>query len=163
LFYIYVYGFMIPAVVSEAIVQAMSGEAWADDDDDGYLDNFLSIFFGGQIRTATAFVPIIGQAAQSIVNRFNDKFYDDRISVSPVVSMLESAMNAPFSVHKAIAEDGSMKRAVKDTLTAVGLATGLPLYALGRPLGYMADVAQGKVEPANAADFTRGLISGRGQ
>ena len=163
LFYIYVYGFMIPAVLSEALVQLMSGEAWKDDDDDGYIDNILSIFFGGQARTATAFVPAIGPAIQAGINAWNDKWYDDRISSSPAVSMLESAVHTPVSVYKYIAEEGSAKRAIKDSLTLIGLLTGLPVAPLGRPLGYMADVAQGKVEPSGPIDYSRGLISGRSQ
>lgn len=163
LFYVYVYGFMIPAVLSEAIVQLMSGEAGKDDDDDGYIDNVLSIFFGGQARTATAFFPAIGPAIQAGINAWNDKWYDDRISSSPAVSMLESAVHTPVSVYKYLAEEGSAKRAIKDSLTLIGLLTGLPVAPLGRPLGYMADIAQDKVEPTGPIDYSRGLISGRSQ
>ena len=163
LFYIYIMGVMLPAVIAEAITQAMSGEMWDDDDDDGYLDTFLSIFFGGQGKFATAMVPGVGPAVMAGVNMWNDKWYDDRMSTSPVVSVLESVARTPVSVYKALSEehDGSWKRAIKDTLTTVGIATGLPFAALGRPLGYAADVAQGRVEPANTADYIRGLISGR--
>jgi hypothetical protein len=108
-------------------------------------------------------IPLAGQGINLLVNRFNDKWYDDKVSLSPAVSMLESAASLPYTTYKAIAEDGSWKRPIRDTLTLLGIATGLPLGALGRPLGYIADVEQGRIEPANAADFARGLISGRGQ
>jgi hypothetical protein len=162
LFYIYLFGYMIPATLAEGIAQAMSGELWDDDDDDGYLDNFLSVLFTGQFKFATAMVPFVGQALNAGINMWNDKWYDDRISTSPVVTTIESVVRSPLSVYKAVAEDGSWKRAIKDTLTAVGIATGLPLGALARPLGYIADVEQGKVEPANAADYVRGLLTGKG-
>ena len=162
LFYIYVFGLMIPAALAEGIAQAMSGDLWDDDDDDGYLDNFLSVFFTGQFKFATAVVPFVGQAVNAMVNRFNDKPYDDKISVSPAISILEAVARTPYSVYKATFDEGSWKTAIKDTLTLVGIATGLPLGVLARPLGYAADVEQGRVEPANAADYVRGLITGRG-
>ena len=49
-----------------------------------------------------------------------------------------------------------------DMRPARKVATGLPFGVLARPLGYIADVEQGKVEPANAADYARGLITGKG-
>jgi hypothetical protein len=138
----------------------MSGRL--DEDDDGeYLDDILAAFFGGQFRTAAAMIPGVGPAVVAGVNAFNDRWYDDRISTSPMISVLESSVRAPHSVYKAVAEDGSKKRAVKDVLTAVGMATGLPVAPLGRPLGYLADVEEGRANPEDAADFTRGLISGR--
>ena len=164
LFYIYAMGLMIPAVISEAIAQLLRGEAWEDDDDDGYLDNFLSIFFGGQGKFALGFVPFAGPAVQSGINMLNDKWYDDRINVSPAVSMLEAVFRtAILHPYRAFSEDKELntKGAIRDALTTIGLATGLPLGALGRPAGYLAEVLEGKTEPANAADFIRGLISGR--
>jgi hypothetical protein len=159
LFYIYALGFMVPAVLSEAIVQAMRGGP-GDDDDDGYLDEWLSAFFGSQFRTVAAMVPVVGQISVVTANSFNRKPYDDRMSTAPAVSMIESAASAPNSIYKALAEDGSAKRAVRDTLTLVSIATGIPVAALGKPLGYAADVAQGKVEPSGPIDATRGALSG---
>lgn len=58
-------------------------------------------------------------------------------------------------------DEGSDKRAVKDVLTALGVLTGWPTAALARPAGYLADVKEGKADPENVLDLTRGLISGR--
>ncbi|MEK9809457.1 MAG: hypothetical protein VW362_03350, partial [Candidatus Nanopelagicales bacterium] len=149
------------AVIAEAIAQAMSGELWDDDDDDGYLDNFLSVFFGGQAKLFTAMVPIVGQGAMAAINAWNDKRYDDRVMSSPGVAVIETAARTPVSVYNAVVNDGSWKRAIKDSLTTIGVLTGLPFGVLARPLGYMADVEQGRVDPANAADYARGLVTGR--
>ncbi|GIK24699.1 MAG: hypothetical protein BroJett006_09450 [Betaproteobacteria bacterium] len=159
LFYIYLLGFMAPAVVAEAIVQGMKGGP-GDDDDDGYLDEFLAVFFGSQFRTAAAMVPVVGQMSVVAANAFNRKPYDDRMSTAPAVSMIESAASAPHSVYKAIAEEGSAKRAIRDTLTLVTITTGLPVSAFGKPLGYVADMEQGRVEPSGPVDAVRGAISG---
>jgi hypothetical protein len=41
------------------------------------------------------------------------------------------------------------------------MITGLPLGQMGKPLGYAADIAQGRVNPESAMDVTRGVISGK--
>jgi hypothetical protein len=161
LLYIYAFGFMIPAVMAEMIVRVMAGKPLDDDDDDSYLDDIFSIFFGSQVRAGSAMFPGVGPAVQAGINAFNDKWYDDRISTSPAVSMIESAVSAPKSVYNAITEDGSRKKAVRDTLSLLGLMTGMPLAPLARPLGYLSDVQEGNAEPTGPIDFTRGLITGK--
>lgn len=159
LFYIFALGFLVPAWFSEAIVQAMRG-GLADDDKDGYLDDFLASFFGAPLRNLAAMVPVVGQAGVLIANSFNRKPYDDRMSTAPAVSMIESAASAPHSIYKAMAEDGKASRAIRDTLTLISIVTGIPVAALGKPLGYAADVAQGRIEPTGPLDAARGVISG---
>jgi len=158
--YIYTFGFMIPAVLSEMIVQAAGGFD-AGDDDEYDLWNAMGLFFGSQFRTLSAMVPGVGPAVVAGVNAWNRKPYDDRMSTSPAVSTIEATVSAPHSVYKAIAEDGSWKKATRDTLTALGLITRLPLGQLGKPAGYLMDVQQGKAEPEGVTDVVRGLISGK--
>lgn len=158
-FYVFLLGFLVPAWISEAIVQAMRGGP-DDEDQDGYLDEFLSFLIGAPLRNAAAMVPVAGQVATLAANTFNGKPYDDRMSTAPAISMIESAVQAPHSVYKTLAEDGSAKRAVRDTLTLVSMMTGIPVAALGKPLGYLADVEQGRVEPTGPLDAVRGVVSG---
>ena len=160
MFYIYAMGFMIPAVMSEMMVQAAGGFDDGDDDDYDWTDALKAIV-GSQFRSAAAMVPGIGSAVNAMVNMANKKPYDDRISTSPVVTNLESAVRAPVSVYQAIAEDKSWKRAVRDVLTMLGLITRLPLGQIAKPAGYAADVAQGKVTPESPMDVARGVISGK--
>ena len=160
LMYVYVFGFMIPAFLSEMLVRAMSGKI-DEDDDDEYLDDVMSAFFNSQFRSASAMFPVVGPAANAGVNAFNDKWYDDRISTSPAISMVESSVSAPHSVYSAISGDGSKKRAVRDTLSLMGLMTGMPLAPLSRPAGYLVDVSEGKADPSGPVDFTRGLVTGK--
>jgi hypothetical protein len=160
LLYIYTFAFMIPAVLSEIIVQGAGG--FADGDDDEWDENdAMALFFGSQARTAIAMIPIVGPSIMAGVNAWNSKPYDDRISTSASISALESTVRAPNTLYKAIAEDGSWKKAIRDTLTALGMITGLPLGQMGKPLGYAADIAQGRVSPEGAVDVTRGVISGK--
>ena len=150
---------MIPAIMAEGIVKGIGG--FDPDDDDDYLNESLSLFFGAQMRYGLGLIPGVGPITLAGINMFNQKQYDDHIATSPIVSLLESAVRAPHSVYKAIEEEGHSKRAVRDVLTMLGLMTGLPLGSLMRPAGYLADVADGVVEPQGVSDVARGLLSGK--
>lgn len=162
LVYLYVYGFMLLAVLSELIVKAMAGR-FDEDDDDEYMDDFLSLFFGSQFRAATAMLPG-GQILNAGVNAWNNKGYDDKISVSPSISMLESVGRTialkPF-YDLAEGSAGKRKMAVKDMLTTLGMLTSIPVAPLARPIGYMIDVNEGRAQPTGPIDYTRGLITGK--
>ena len=161
LFYTYVFGFMIPAVMAEVIVQGIGGFDVGDDDDEWDMTDGMALFFSSQARTALGMVPIAGPAALAGFNAWNDKPYDDRISTSPTVSIMETVVRTPSSVYEAVAEEGSWKKAIRDLLITTGIITGLPLGQLGKPMGYLADVAEGEAQPETAMDVIRGLMSGR--
>jgi hypothetical protein len=159
-FYVFLFGFMVPAMVSELIVQA--GRGGPDDEDkDGVLDDWLqAVLLTGPARTALAMVPGVGQVANAGFNTWNNKPYDDRISTAPAISMIESAVKAPYDVYKAVTDDGSVRKAVRDVATLIALTTGIPATAIARPGGYLADVEQGRVAPASTADAVRGAVTG---
>ncbi|MBV5338144.1 MAG: hypothetical protein J0665_01105 [Deltaproteobacteria bacterium] len=149
--------FAVAAILSEVITFAARGGKDPDDDE---LDVALQLLVMSQVRTATAMIPVVGAGANYVMNLLNDKKYDDRISTAPFLSQMEASLRAPVSLYKYAADDGSMKMAVKDTLAAIGMVTGLPAGALGRPLGYLAGMEDGKYEPSGPLDLTRGLITG---
>jgi len=158
--YIVMMGLMAPIWVAEAIALAMRGGP-EDDDDDGYLDDWLAQVFGmGTVKGLLAQIPIAGQFGVAATNRFNDNPLDDRVSLSPAISLLESAVGAPQSVYKAIVEDGSSQKAIRDVATLVSVATGVPLYGVSRPIGYTAGVIEGRIEPQGPIDVMRGLVTG---
>jgi hypothetical protein len=161
LFYTYLTAFMLPAVLSDIIVKGMRGE-YGEGDDEELMMTWLDSFFGSQFRTATATTPIVGQLANTIVGKFTDQPFDDRLSFSPVLSVLEGTAGVPFQIYKGLTKDEvNEKKVAKDVLMLMGVATNLPLAPLGKPLGYMIDVEQGKARPSGPIDFTRGLISGQ--
>jgi hypothetical protein len=160
LLYVALAGLLVPIWVAEAIALAFRGGP-DDEDDDGYLDDWLMAVFGmGTLRGVVAQVPIVGQLAQLAVNRFNDNPADDKFSLSPAVSLLESAVSSPASVYKAIVDDGNAQKAVRDVAAAATLITGLPIYAAARPIGYLAGVADERIEPTGPVDLARGLVTG---
>jgi hypothetical protein len=150
---------MVPAIVSSLIFRVMAGKGLDEDDDGEYIDDFFDITFGAPFRYMTAMVPG-GQLINSVVNRFNDKPYDDKISLSPAFTATERALSAPFSAYKAIKGKGGESKAIKDGAYALGLATGLPVGAAARPLSYMQDVSSGKAKPSGPVDAARGIVTG---
>jgi hypothetical protein len=160
LFMTYLLGFGLPMLMADAIVRTVGGD-WDDDDDDGYLDEVASWFFGSQLRGAAALVPF-GNIALVPFNSFNDKPYDDRISTSPSVSVLEAATVGTVRTGINIAQNGEVSgKNIRDVLVLMSLITGIPLTVLGRPRGYAVDVDSGKIDPTSSVDYVRGLITGK--
>ena len=161
-FYVLVLGMLAPAIVSEMIVQAFRGGPDDEDKDGEYLDDWISAVFVGTARYMVAMFPGIGPSVMAMVNTFNHKPYDDRISTAPAISMVETAVRAPISVYKAWAEDetGKPGKAIADTATAVSMLVGVPVRAIVKPIAYAADVEAGNIEPTGGMDYTRGLITG---
>ena len=161
LLYVYVAGFMAPALLAQLIADAIRGDLPAPDDEDEGLSEWLAWFFGTQAKTAAAMVPIVGASVIAGVNAFNDKPYDDRVLSSPAVSAVETLVRVPKNFVDYLGGEGDLSRTTKDSLSLLTLMTGLPFQALGRPLGYLADVAEGDTEPKDAVDVARGMIAGR--
>jgi hypothetical protein len=158
--FVFLFGFLAPAVVGEMIIQAFRGGP-GDEDDDGYLDDWIASVFGwAPLRYATAMVPFVGQGVNAAVNSWNNKPYDDRISTAPAISMLEASVRAPQTAYKALVEDGKPSRALNDVGTALTLWLGVPVRALTKPAGYLADIGADEVEPTGPVDLARGIMAG---
>lgn len=158
--YVVLMGLLVPLWVAEAIAQGFRGGP-DDEDKDGYLDDWLAAVFGlGTIKGILAQVPFIGQLGNAAIARANNNPADDKVSLSPAVSLLEGAAGAPTSVYKAIVEDGSSRKAIRDVASLVSIATGLPATVVARPAGYLADVAEGRTNPSSAVDAVRGTVTG---
>lgn len=159
--YVLALGFYVPAVLGELIIQAFRGGPDDDDKDGEYLDDWLAAVFGyGPARYLTAMAPVVGQAANALVNTLNHKPYDDRISTAPAISMIESAVKAPISVYKAIADEGKSTKAVNDTATLISMTVGVPARAVAKPISYLTGVANEEIAPEDTYDTIRGTITG---
>jgi ribosomal protein S18 acetylase RimI-like enzyme len=161
LFYLYLTGFMLPAVLSEAIMQMMSGRGLDDDDDDEYLDDLLKLFASSQSRTLLATVPYGGQTMVAAIDRFTKGPQGGRLSLSPVISTIDSVVGVPAALVMGVEKEELTKKGVRDALMAMGVITGLPVLPLSKPITYMMDVESGKANPSGPIDYTRGLITGR--
>lgn len=158
---IYTLGYMIPAFVGDLVVQAMRGTL-DEDEDEEITDDLLSTFFWSQLKFGTAMIPLVGAPIMAGINRANDKPWDDRTSMSPAFTGLTTIFGTAIDSGKALfgEDEVNAKRLTKDALSTIGLLSGLPVGAAGRPIGYLMDVEEGSKEPTGPIDFTRGLISG---
>jgi hypothetical protein len=160
LFYVYLMGFAVPALLGDAIAKALRG-GWEDEEGDGYLDDLFAWFFSSQAKFALAAVPVVGQAANAALGAFTKLPYDDRISMSPAVSVIESGLGTPAEVYQSLVDGESFNRAdTRDALNLLGVLTGTPIGALAKPLGYGVGVAQGDIEPTGPLDAARGVVTG---
>ena len=160
LWYIYLMGFAIPALIGDAVMQIGRG-GWEDEDEDGYTDDLFAWFFTSQAKFALAGVPVVGQVANALLATANDKPYDDRISMSPAVSVLEGGLKSPSEAYQTLVEGESFNQSdTRNAMNLLGILTGTPVGALAKPVGYGAGVAAGDVEPTSAADAVRGAVTG---
>jgi hypothetical protein len=160
LFYVYLMGFAAQALVGQAIADLMRG-GWDDDEEDGYLDEALNWFFSSQLKLGLSAIPVAGPLANVALGGFTEARFDDRLSVSPVLSVVEGGLLAPASVYDSVVNGEKFNRTdVRNVLTLLGLVSGLPVLPLAKPLGYTADVANGGVEPTGPLDAARGAITG---
>jgi hypothetical protein len=150
----------MPAIVSALIARTLAGEGMDSDDDGKYFDDILDIFFAQPAKYLMAMAPG-GTLVNTAINQFNSKPFDDKINLSPAISNLEKVFHAPVSLYKVYDGKGGEAKAIRESFTALGMATGLPIAPLAKPIGYIADVKEGKAKPTGMVDFTRGLMTGR--
>jgi len=159
--YLYTFGLMIPAVMGELIIQSFRGGPDDEDKDGEYLDDWIAALFGwAQLRYVTAMVPVAGQSVNAFANAGNAKPYDDRIATSPAISMLESALRSPWSVYNAATGEASSQKAVRDVATLISMTLGVPANLAAKPIGYMAGVADDRINPTGPVDYVRGMVTG---
>jgi hypothetical protein len=161
LFAIYLFGFALTAALSSLLPQLLSGKGLDADDDGEYLDDIMALFFGSQAATLTAMVPFFGTIIGAAAKRFNKNVYDDRISVSPLISTIETSLDAVAGVSKKLWTDDDVNeiKLTKDVLTAIGFATGTPVGAFANQAQYLMKTdTEFSQDPAK---FTRGLATGK--
>jgi hypothetical protein len=112
-------------------------------------------------------IPIAGPVASALYGAFfTEARYDDDIRVSPIESIVGSAVKSGGAAAGAFfsgedLSDAQKRQAAMDALNILGIAANLPIGALKRPLGFLFDVESGKQEPEDLADYARGLVTGR--
>lgn len=149
------YGFLAPAILS-AIFRKTYEDRW-DDDDDGYVDDFFDITIGAPIRFAAATVPFGGPGLRLLEGMYTEMPYDDKLSISPAISMIESMKGFKGLMTK----DELRSKDIRDSLNFFSTITGLTISPIGRPVGFLLDIEQGKQSADDPLDYTRGLITGR--
>lgn len=155
---VYLNSVVATAIVSQIILQALSGK-WFDNDNNGKVSllEILSAFgfgiIGGSIATmGTNF--IYKQIGISAMNIFTKNPVDERMT-TPVTAALEKSVAITRDVLS-----GNRRSMITDGATIAGLITKMPIVPLSKPINYVSDVAAGKAKPTGPIDFTRGLVTG---
>lgn len=151
---------LLPAAYSAVISKLVAGRLGEDEDKDGYLDEVLSVFFGSFFKETLAGVPF-GQLALGVERSFNKNPMDDKLTLAPAISLIDTSIQLPKKLIEAASKEELGKQTVKDTLTVIGAITNLPVGFLGKPTGYLMDLESGRAKPTGPIDLTRGLISGQ--
>ena len=151
-----------PAILGQFIADGLRNRLPDDDDDDGeVLDDWIAWMIKAQLKYMTAAIPFFGQAANAVINRFNKNPMDDRLSISPIVSAIETTIRGASNLINDRDTDDS--RLIMDVGAGIGVLTGLPLGQPVKPLAFAADINEGESDPDGGFDYVRGIITGASQ
>lgn len=157
----YLSSYLLPGLAAQAIAQMMSGQKWDSDDDGEIIDDLAWMTLNSTYKGIFAFVPMVGQFANMMIGQFTNQRYDDRLSLSPAVQQLENIGRTAFVGYKAMSGEDLKGYEIKSMLSTLGFMTGLPVGPLGKPVGYIMDIQEGRAEPSGPIDFARGLATGK--
>lgn len=161
LLFLWFVGMAIPAFVAELIAAGPPDEE-DDEDGDGLLDEWLAMFFGAQAKSVAAMVPVAGQISVLGANYMDDKVYNDRLNISPAVSLIESAVyGGTAALSGELFDEDLTKKEMRSALILTGMAFGVPVGPLMRAGGYAIDEAEGRKDADNALEYGAGLLLGR--
>lgn len=169
----------IPSVVAKLIEAVVFGDPDTGDDDEFGMDDMLRMLASESFKNAVAMAPIAGQfintagaslakdqkgGAVSDVARFiwGTDPYVGRIMTAPAYGLIEGSGKAiQQTVEILNDEDVNARSYTRNMLDLLSVVTGLPLGFLKKPLGYMAGVEAGDIQPADAGEFVQGVLPGK--
>ena len=168
----------IPSVISAIMSRYLQGvDPGGDDEDDEVWIDSVQLLIGEPLKNIITMVPIVGSfvntagaewAKSSAAGSSAAKLiwgrdpYAGRIMSSPAFDTIAGAGRGARDVLKVAAgEDVNARSATRNLLDLLSVTTGLPVGALKKPAGYTAGVLAGEIEPENATDYIRGIVSGK--
>lgn len=169
----------IPSVVAKLIEAVVFGDPDTGDDGEFGMDDMLRMLASESFKNAVAMAPIAGQfintagaslakdqkgGAVSDVARFiwGTDPYVGRIMTAPAYGLIEGSGKAiQQTVEILNDEEVNARSYTRNMLDLLSVVTGLPLGFLKKPLGYMAGVEVGDIQPADAGEFVQGVLSGK--
>lgn len=152
---------VIPFVLGQAVYDGFTGGLPDDDDDDGVVDDWLFWFMRSMFSGLAAEIPIAGQVANTMVNQWDDKPYNDQFTGSPALNLISRAARAPRSAYRLMTDDNKdQSAAFRDMLSLLTITTGVPTGQIGKTGGYLLDIGEGDTKPQGAGDVAAGLLAG---
>ena len=145
---------LVPALVEATIRQGLLGGV-DDEDDDGLGDELAWIYARAVARNIAGMIPVLGPATMSAVESEGSRNVG-----SPAGAVVQAAYQGAFAIPDVLTGEATAAQA-RSFGMLMSLLSGLPLMPIGRAASYALNVEAGKAEPANAADYVRGLVVGR--
>lgn len=160
----------IPGILYSGFLTKMTGGSFRTPEEEAgneYIWPFLKFVLGSTEQQIERWIPFSG-LARGFEGAFNNQTWDDDIRLSPALTTEESLRKGVHSLWQQYEGWKLGTEAppldIRDTMTLIGVASGFPLGALGKPAQYVHDVSTGKAPPPNTPiEAGQGLISGRGQ
>ena len=154
----WLYAIAIPSILSKIF----RGEILGGEDEDELGDDIWQNLILAPIEGTAATLPGGAMFSRLVAGQFTDAAYDDRLSMSPMVGALEAGRGVS-NITKKLLTDGKdvSGRDIRDFMSFLGLVSGLPLNALGKPVAFMMDLDDGKQRADNTLDYTKGILTGR--
>lgn len=167
-FAIYMLGFALPGLISDAIARTFAGQ-WGEDGDDDDMTVMMDWFFGSQFRSVASMVPVIGPAvAAGVRYGIGGRPMDAHMPLAPSMRLIENMYGAIGATRKLVIGEKEITGSnIRDWASALSVILDVPLTLATTPLSYAYDVESGKVEPQEylglppEMDYLRGLLTGQ--
>jgi len=167
-FAIYMLGFALPGLISDAIARTFAGQ-WGEDGDDDDMTVMMDWFFGSQFRSVASMVPVIGPAvAAGVRYGIGGRPMDAHMPLAPSMRLIENMYGAIGATRKLVIGEKEITGSnIRDWASALSVILDVPLTLATTPLSYAYDVESGKVEPQEylglppEMDYFRGLLTGQ--
>lgn len=151
------YGYLLPLIVAQLVSDAVNGRI-ADEDDDGYGDDLLSLSVRSVVGGSLSALPLFGRPLQAAANRWlDDEVWNDRMPSAPFVSTFERALRSLDDATQGEAE----VRDLSDIATFFGNLAGVPIGAITQRFAVAYRAEAGITEPESGYDYLRSLVTGR--
>lgn len=132
------------------------------DDQEASAGNFMANYLSQTARMGMGLIPLYGQLGQLTLSGLTKTKTDDRWS-NPALSFVEGSIKTVRDVVEDTAEGKPIgPYTVDGIIQLVTAGMGVPVAGIVRkPLVYVMKVDEGLADPANPADFIRGLVTGK--
>ena len=165
--YIYLMGIAAPAIIAQGVAMAARGDF--DNDDKEAEQLLLDLFLWSQVDFVSGMIPYAGAGIRWMKgNYFTKEFYDDKLSISPAIGIVEGTIGNVMRTSKEVIEDPESTedillqgKNIKRLLDAVGIIFRVPTKWAAKPIAYWRDVEEEYSNPRDIKDIISGVITGR--
>jgi len=151
----YIYMLMLPAMMAQAATELARGDDF-DDEDDGFGDDLIELFFRSQVDQVTGGMPVVGDFTRLAINNWlDDEYWNNRYPVAPWMRALERLVRTPLKFGEEPAGT------TLDMAAQMASIMGVPASGAFRRLSLIGDEIAGELESESTYDFFRGAVTGQ--